>query len=86
MGVTAYHYWLVPIDPATQVDGELVVEQTISSDTEYKVGDVVPASPGTWTVERIGYGGSTAWASEAVGRNDPQTETSLTLYCRVEPS
>jgi hypothetical protein len=81
--MAAYRYWLVPIDPTTQIDGELVGEQTISSDQQYDVGDVVPASPGTWTVERVGYGGSTAWASEAVGRSDPQTEKSLTLYCRV---
>jgi hypothetical protein len=82
--LAAYRYWLVPIDPETQINGELVVEQTIASDGKYNVGDVVPASPGTWTVERIGYGGSTAWASEAIGRDDPQTETSLTLYCRID--
>jgi len=83
--MAAYRYWLVPTDPSAKIGGKLVVEQTISSDEEYHVGDVVPASPGTWTVERVGYGGSTAWASEAVGRADPQTEKSLTLYCRVDP-
>jgi hypothetical protein len=83
--MTAYRYWLVPIDPSTQINGELVVEQTISSDKEYKVGDVAPASPGRWTIERIGYGGSTAWASEAVGREDPKTEKTRTLYCRIDP-
>jgi len=83
--MSAYRYWLVPINPEFRIEDAPSVEQTISSREKYQVGDVVPASPGTWTVERIDYGGSTAWASEAIDRVAPQTEQSLTLYCRVGP-
>jgi hypothetical protein len=80
-----YHYRLIPIGPVTQIGGEAVVELTLSSDERFVAGDIVPASPGTWTVERIGEAGTTHWASESVSRVDPHTVTPpVPLYCRVE--
>lgn len=80
-----YRYTLIPVGPVTHVGGEPVAELTISTDKRFAIGDVVPASPGTWTVERIGAAGTTQWASEAVGRVDPHTVTfPVPLYCRVE--
>lgn len=84
-GNVPYRYRLIPIGPVTQIGGEAVVELTLSSDERFAAGDTVPASPGKWTVERIGDPGTTHWASESVSRVDPRTETSpLPLYCRVE--
>lgn len=77
-------YKLVPID-VTELDTAAVREMTISTVERVAVGDVVPASPGIWTVERIGNAGTTQWASEAVDRMDPRTVASpVTLYCRVD--
>jgi len=80
----AYRYKLVPNPPVDDSDGAPVGEQTLLSDHELVVGDVVPVSPGTWTVERVGASGTTEWASEAEGRDDPQTTNPVTLYCRVD--
>lgn len=80
----AYRYKLVPIRPVDEIADSSVEEQTLLSDHELEVGDVVPVSPGTWTVERVGVPGTTEWASEAVGRDDPQTTSPVTLYCRVD--
>lgn len=80
-----YQYTVVPVGPVSEISGEPVKEQTLVSEDRWEVGDVVPASPGTWTVERVAAAGTTQWASEAVGRVNPQTVTSHTLYCRVDP-
>lgn len=80
-----YRYTLIPVDPVMPSDGQSVPRLTITTEERVAVGDVVPASPGTWTVERIGAAGATQWASEAVGRDDPRTVTPpIRLYCRVE--
>ena len=80
-----YRYTLIPVGPVTHIGGEPVAELTISTDRCFAIGDVVPASPGTWTVERVGTAGTTQWASEAVGRVEPQTVTlPVPVYCRVE--
>ena len=82
--MAAYRYKLVPVGSVDEIGGAPVEEQTLLSDQELTVGDVVPVSPGTWTVERVGVPGTTEWASEAVGRDDPQTTSPVTLYCRVD--
>ena len=82
--MAAYRYKLVPLGPVDEIAGAPVEEQTLLSDHELTVGEVVPVSPGTWTVERVGAAGTTEWASEAVGRDDPQTTSPVTLYCRVD--
>jgi hypothetical protein len=76
-----YIYKIVPL---SEPGIEAVEAQTLVSEDEFAVGDVLPVAPGTWTVERVGSAGLTQWASEAVGRVDPQTMRSLTLYCRVD--
>jgi hypothetical protein len=84
-GEVEYRYRLIPIGPVTHIGGETVAELMLSSDERFATGDTVPASPGTWTVERVGDAGTTHWASESVSRVEPRTVTSaLPLYCRVE--
>jgi hypothetical protein len=82
--VTSYLYKVIPTGPIFEIGGKAVEEQTLVSEDELTVGDVVPLAPGTWVVERVGAAETTRWASEAVGRVDPQTLSSLTLYCRVD--
>lgn len=78
-----YHYVLIPI---IRAGGEMLADVTISTEERLAVGDVVPASPGTWIVERVGTAGTTQWASEAIQRDDPRTITApVPLHCRVEP-
>ena len=85
MARMTYPYRLIPVGPVTHIGGEPVSELTISTDEPVAVGDVVPASPGTWIVERVGAAGTTQWASEAVSRQDPRTiMPPVRLYCRVE--
>ena len=80
-----YRYTLVPVRPVTLGRGQTLAELAITTEERVAVGDVVPASPGTWTVERVGAAGTTQWASEAVRRDDPRTVTlPIRLYCRVE--
>lgn len=79
-----YRYTLVPVGPLREVGGERLSESTITTEDRVEVGDVVPASPGTWIVERVGAAATTQWASEAVSRADPHTVTPpVRLYCRV---
>jgi hypothetical protein len=80
-----YVYKLVPVSGLEQVGDELVVEQTISSSKQYAIGDVVPGWPGRWTVQAVGDASTTRWASEAVGRIDPESISPITLSCRVDP-
>jgi|SRR5579884_2297337 len=82
--VTSYLYKAIPVGPNLEIGGEALEEQTLVSEGELTVGDVLPLAPGTWVVERVGDAGTTLWASEAVGRVDPRTQNSRTLYCRVE--
>jgi hypothetical protein len=80
-----YRYTLIPVGPVIHVGGEPVAELTITTEECFAVGDVVPAAPGKWIVERVGAAGVTQWASEAASRDDPRTVApSVRLYCRVE--
>jgi hypothetical protein len=82
--VASYLYKVIPTGSIFEIGGQAVEEQTLVSEDELTVGDVVPLAPGIWVVERVGAAGTTRWASEAVSRVDPQTLSPLTLYCRVE--
>jgi len=82
--VTSHLYRVIPVGPIFEIGGVALEEQTLVSEGELTVGDVLPLAPGTWVVERVGDAGTTRWASEAVGRIDPQTQSLRTLYCRVD--
>lgn len=82
--VPVFIYDAIPTGTIDKIDDEPVEATRFQSDTDFKVGDVLPSTlvrPGTWTVEWLQDRGETEWAESPT----PGTIQSRRLYCRVDP-